>query len=145
MKIVILSVFVAVAVLACAQLGFAQQAGALPKLTSKAYASMKKDEVYVVLFSAPYCGGCHLAQQTLFPALMKKYASEKNVHFYVLDVEEDVAAADGTFLKDKWGILYLPTFVVAYNDAVMYFKSGYSDKMEAALTKEISTQVDSLK
>ena len=72
MKKIVMAAVAAFAVLFAAQAGLAQQAGSLPTLTSKAYASMKKDDVYVVLFSASYCGACRLAKQGLFPELIQK-------------------------------------------------------------------------
>lgn len=145
MKKILLSAFLALAVLAAAPLGFAQQAASLPALTTKSYSSMKKDEVYVVLFSASYCGACRLAKQGLFPELMQKYKSYKNVHFYVVDIEEDVPAADGTYLKDRWAVEYLPTIVVVYNDTVMYSKFGYSAKVKPEIKKAVENKINALK
>lgn len=122
---------------------YAQQS--IPVLTSSDYSSMKKDEVYVIMFSANYCGPCRLAKRDLFPALMSKYAADSNVHFFVLDVEKDKAAADGTFLKDRWGVQGLPTFVVVYNDSVSYFQMGYSSANAADVKQSIETKVNHLK
>ncbi len=146
MKKIIFSLGIAFAMFFSAQVMSAQQTTQeLPTLTSKAYASMKKDDVYVVIFSAVYCGPCRLAKQELFPELIKKYVLDKNVHFYVLDIEKDEAAPDGTFLKDRWGVEFLPTFVVAYNDAVMYLKTGYSSDQVSDLKKELVNKINSLK
>ncbi len=145
MKKIVMAAVAAFAVLFAAQAGLAQQAGSLPTLTSKAYASMKKDDVYVVLFSASYCGACRLAKQGLFPELIQKYKTDENVHFYMFDVEQDQPAADGTSLDKRWGVLYLPTFVVVYNDAVMYSRTGYSDGLKPKIKQEIENKIKALK
>ena len=146
MKKLVLTVLAVAGVFFSAQAVLAQQqAAALPVLTSKAYASMKKDDVYVVMFSAAYCGPCRVAKKELFPALIEKYRQDANVHFFMLDVEKDVPAADGTYLKDKWGVEGLPTFAVVYNDTVMYAARGYSAKTAPGIRQNIENKVNALK
>lgn len=146
MKKILFFAFVLLAVFAGVQEVRAEQpAPVLPTLTSEAYATMQKDEVYVVMFSAVYCGPCRVAKQELFPELMEKYKTDKNVHFFVLDVDQDVPASNGTFLKDQWSADGLPTFVVVYNDAVMYSKKGYSSKIKTDLKKALEAKINALK
>ena len=144
MKKMLFAVLGTLFLVSAAAVGYAQQAN-LPVLTSKDYAEMKKDDVYVILFSASYCGACRLAKQNLFPELMEEYASDANVHFYMADVEKDVPDEKGTLLKDRWSIVYLPTFVVIYNDAVMYSKTGYADKCKLNLKRDLENQINRLK
>ena len=51
----------------------AQQNATIPTMTSREYNGLKKDQVFVVMFSAPYCGPCHAAERTMMTALTKKY------------------------------------------------------------------------
>lgn len=117
----------------------------LPVLTSQSYASMKKDQVFVVMFSAAYCRPCREAKQQMFPELMNKYAKYGNVHFFTLDVEKDVAGPGGVFLKDAWAVSALPTFVVVYNDSVMLSLRGYSADSRAATQQAIENKINALR
>lgn len=134
-----------IALYGAVQPAFAQQAGELPGLTSKAYASMKQDDVYLIMFTAPYCGPCRNAKKELFPKLMKKYAAFTNVHFYELDIEKDQPAPDGSFLKDRWAVDGLPMFVVVSNDAVMFSAKGYSSSISQRLQISIENKINALK
>ena len=145
MKKLIFAIALLAGVCFALQPAFAQQAADVPDLTSKAYASMKKDDVYVVMFTAAYCGPCRIAKNEMLPVLMEKYASAENVHFYELDVEKDQPAPDGTFLKDRWAVDSLPTFVVVYNDAVMFSAKGYSRKTSQSLQQSIINKINALK
>ena len=132
-----------IVLLGAGQPAWAQQGLSLPNLTSKAYSSMKKDDVYVIMFTAAYCGPCRVAKRELFPPMLEKYAAFANVHFYELDVEKDQPAPDGTFLKDRWAVNGLPTFVVIYNDTVMFSSTGYSRKN--TLQHSIENTINALK
>lgn len=144
MKKLLFALAVCAAVWCAVQLAAAQTA-TLPNLTSRDYSSMKKDDVYVVMFTAAYCRPCLVAKREMFPALRERFAQDANVHFYALDVEKDVPAQDGSLLKNVWGVNALPTFVVVYNDAVMLFERGYSPKTAAALKQNIINKVNALK
>lgn len=145
MKKTILAVCAAAAVLFAAQAVSAQQSVSVPALTSKSYAAMKKDQVFVVMFTAAYCGPCRQAKQQMFPALIQKYAKYNNVHFYTLDVEKDVAGPGGVFLKNAWAVSALPTFVVVYNDSVMLSRMGYSAGTRAATQQAIENKINALR
>lgn len=145
MKKTILAVCAAAAVLFAAQAVSAQQAVSIPALTSKSYAAMKKDQVFVVMFTAAYCGPCRQAKQQMFPELMAKYAKYNNVHFFTLDVEKDVAGPGGVFLKDAWAVSALPTFAVVYNDSVMLTRKGYSADSRAATQQAIENKINALR
>ncbi|WP_428050352.1 thioredoxin family protein [Candidatus Avelusimicrobium fimicolum] len=123
----------------------AQQNATIPTMTSREYNGLKKDQVFVVMFSAPYCGPCHAAERTMMTALTKKYAQDKNVIIRKVDVENDVKPTNGMLLKDAWGITSLPTFVVAYNDTVMYSHIGYSALSAAAVQRELEEKINNLK
>ena len=86
-----------------------------------------------------------MAQKEMFPVLQEKYAAYPNVHFFALDVEKDQAAPDGSFLKDRWGINGVPTFVVLYNDTVMFSSTGYSGKISRVLQQSIENKINALK
>ena len=145
MKKCILVLAVCAAACFMAQPACAQQTPSLDNLTSKAYSSMKKDDVYVIMFTASYCGPCQVAKRELFPVLQEKSADFKNVHFYALDVEQDQAAPDGSFLKDRWGINGVPAFMVIYNDTVMFSSTGYSKTISRVLRQSIENKINALK
>ncbi len=142
-KILLLAVLLAGAVLAGR--AWAQQAKELEPLTSRSYASVDKNDVTVVMFTASYCRPCRAAKEQLFPALMAKYAQDKNVRFYTLDVEHDSPAVNGTFLKDVWGVTALPTFVVVQHDAVMFSKRGFSDQTAVKIRQDLEARINALK
>ena len=123
----------------------AQTPAAVTQLTSAAYASMKKDDVYVVMFSMSGCGPCVRAKKTLLPALVKKYENVSNVHVYVFPVDADKAASDGTHLYTQLGVSQAPTFVVLYNDTPMFSHSGFSPDSQAKLEAEIDSAVSRVK
>ena len=81
----------------------------------------------------------------MMTALTKKYAQDKNVIIRKVDVENDVKPTNGMLLKDAWGITSLPTFVVAYNDTVMYSRIGYSTLSAAAVQQELEEKINNLK
>ena len=64
-------------------------------------------------------------------------SGRKTVGIRKVDVENDVKPTNGMLLKDAWGITSLPTFVVAYNDTVMYSHIGYSALSAAAVQREL--------
>ena len=70
---------------------------------------------------------------------------KKDQVFVVVDVENDVKPTNGMLLKDAWGITSLPTFVVAYNDTVMYSRIGYSTLSAAAVQRELEEKINNLK
>lgn len=123
----------------------AQTPAAAEQLTSASYASMKKDDVYVIMFTMRGCGPCVKAKKMLLPALVKKYENVSNVHVYVFPVDADKAAADGTHLYTQLGVSQAPTFVVLYNDASMYSHSGFSSDSQAKLEAEIDSAVSRVK
>ena len=123
----------------------AQQSATIPAMTSREYDGLRKDQVFVVMFTAPYCGPCHAAERTMMTALAKKYAQDKNVIIRKVDVQNDVKPTNGMLLKDAWGITSLPTFVVAYNDTVMYSHIGYSTLSGAAVQQELEEKINNLK
>ena len=123
----------------------AQQSATIPEMTSREYDGLKKDQVFVVMFTAPYCGPCHAAERKMMTALTKEYAQDKNVIIRKVDVQNDVKPANGTLLKDAWGITALPTFVVVYNDKVMYSHIGYSAISGSVVQQELEYQINTLK
>ena len=123
----------------------AQQSASIPTMTSREYAGLKKDQVFVVMFTAPYCGPCHAAERNLMTALTKKYARDAQVIIRKVDVETDVKPTNGMLLKDAWGITSLPTFVVAYNDTVMYSHIGYSALSGDVIQQEMEEKINNLK
>lgn len=139
----------AVCLLAFAAFELRAQSQKLPTLTSAQYASMKKDDVYVIMFSQQGCGPCKLAKRTIFPALVKKYAAEPNVHVYLFPTDTDVPAPDGTLLPNRLGISSVPAFVVLYNDTDHLSDSaplsGYSSGMRAGLEQKIAAAVSNVK
>ncbi len=124
---------------------WADQPAELKNLTSESYSYMDKGSVSVIMFTAAYCGPCRLAKKILFPELLQKYASAENVHFFALDVEKDIPAPNGTYLKDQWGVNALPTFVIVYNDTVMYSSVGFSRDKAPAVQREIENKINALK
>lgn len=142
-------VTLAVCLLAFAAFELRAQSQDLPTLTSAQYASMKKDDVYVIMFSSETCPPCKLAKRTIFPALVQKYASEPNVHVYLFPTDADVPAPDGTRLSERLGVSSIPTFVVLSNDTDHLSDSaplsGYSSGMRADLEKKISEAVSKVK
>lgn len=145
MKKTILAVCAVAAVLFAVQTVSAQQTVSIPELTSKSYAAMKKDQVFVVMFTASYCVPCRQAKKEMFPALVAKYAKYANVRFFALDVQKDVAGPGGVFLKDSWAVSALPTFVVVYNDAVMLSRTGYSANTRPAVQQAIENKINALR
>ncbi|WP_432635422.1 thioredoxin family protein [Candidatus Avelusimicrobium sp.] len=123
----------------------AQQSATIPAMTSREYDGLRKDQVFVLMFTAPYCGPCHAAERTMMTALTKEYARDKNVIIRKVDVENDVKPENGVSLKEAWGITALPTFVVAYNDTVMYSHIGYSALSGAAIQQELEAKINNLK
>ena len=123
----------------------AQQSATIPAMTSREYDGLRKDQVFVLMFTAPYCGPCHAAERKMMTALTKEYAQDKNVIIRKVDIQNDVKPTNGMLLKDAWGITALPTFVVAYNDTVMYSHIGYSALSGAAIQQELEAKINNLK
>lgn len=144
MKKLILSVFVGLMVV-CGVVGLNAQTVQIPTLTSQSYASLKKDEVYVVLFSASYCRPCLIAKKTVMPELAEQYAQDEKVHVYIFRTDEDVAAADGTHLDETLGVDRVPTFAVLYNGTVMWRQMGFSASQAENLKQQIAAEVARLK
>lgn len=144
-----LIVTLAVCLFAFAAFELRAQTQNLPTLTSAQYASMKKDDVYVIMFTSETCPPCKLAKRTIFPALVKKYASEPNVHVYLFSMDTDVPASDGTLLTGRLGISTIPAFVVLYNDTDYLSDSapisGYAPSMRKELEDKISSAVSKVK
>lgn len=144
-------VTLAVCLLAFAAFELRAQSQDLPTLTSAQYASMKKDDVYVIMFSFKDCPPCSLAKSKnhLIPALAAKYASDPQVHVYVFPVDEDTPAPDGTRLDKRLGVERYPTFVVLSNDTDHLSDSaplsGYSSGMRASLEQKIVKAVSKVK
>lgn len=143
MKKIIISL--AVGLLAFAAFDVCAQLSSVPELTSASYASMKKDEVYVVVFTGPGCGPCIKAKKELLPLLARQYASEENVHVYVFPTNTDVPAPDGTHLYTQLGVRGVPTFVVLYNGTSVFSHTGYSADMAPRLKKDIASAVSRVK
>lgn len=117
----------------------------VPALTSAQYSSMKKDDVYVIMFTMKGCLPCVKAKKTLLPALAAKFASENNVHVYLFPVDTDAPAPNGTSLHTRLGITQAPSFVVLYNDTPMYSSSGFSPEGASKLESEIVSAVARVK
>lgn len=144
MKKLILSVFAGLLVV-CGAAELNTQTAQIPTLTSKAYASMKKDEVFVVLFSTSYCRPCAAAKKAVMPALAAQYAQDETVRVYIFVVDEDVPAADGTHLDKTLGIDRFPTFAVLYNGTIMWSRTGFSANQAETLKQQIAAEVTRLK
>lgn len=117
----------------------------VPALTSAQYASMKKDDVYVIMFTANGCPPCARAKKAFLPGLVQKYAAESNVHVYLFPVDADTPAPDGTTLNARLGINQAPTFVVLYNDTPVFSSTGFSPAKANKLESDIATAVDRVK
>lgn len=132
----------AVCLLGFTALGLHAQTQQVPALTSAQYASMKKDDVYVIMFTMKGCLPCVKAKKTLLPALADKFAAENNVHVYLFPVDEDEPASDGTSLHTRLGITQAPAFVVLYNDTPMYSSVGFSsagtDKLQSDIVSAVA-------
>lgn len=139
-----LIVTLAVCLFAFAAFELRAQTQPVPTLTSAQYASMKKDDVYVIMFSQRGCGPCVQAKKTLLPALIQAYASEDNVHVYLFPVETD-SPADGVHLYNRLGISGAPSFVVLYNDTPVFSHTGFSAETQDVLKKQISSAVSKVK
>lgn len=144
-------VTLAICLLVFAAFELRAQSQELPTLTSAQYASMKKDDVYVIMFSFEGCLPCKLAKAkgNIISSLVAKYASDPQVHVYVFPVDEDTPAPDGTRLAKRLGVEKYPTFVVLSNDTDHLSDSaplsGYSSGMRADLEKQISEAVSKVK
>lgn len=126
----------------CLAAGTAFAQGPVQTLTSAAYANMKKDEVYVIAFSAAYCGPCRAAKKTMLPALADKYAGDAKVHVFVVDVENDTGTPS---LVKRFATNVVPVFVVLYNDTDYVNVEGFPQAGRETLQKQIETAVDKLK
>ncbi len=144
MKKLLLAVL-ALALLAAPQLLSAQSAQASQTLTSASYESLPKDTISIILFSANYCPACKRAKANFLPILVNKYKQEERVQVFVLDTGKDTPNSQGQYLNQLWGISKLPTFVVVYNDTVMFSKVGYLAEKQAQLEQEIDKQIAKLK
>lgn len=144
-------VTLAVCLLAFAAFELRAQSQELPTLTSAQYASMKKDDVYVIMFSFEGCPPCKLAKSkgNIIRSLVAKYASDPQVHVYVFPVDQDTPAPDGTRLNKRLGVERFPTFVVLSNDTDHLSDSaplsGYSPDKRANLEKKIVATVSRVK
>ncbi len=116
-----------------------------PALTSAQYASMKKDDVYVIMFTMKGCIPCVKAKKQFLPVLAQKYASESKVHVYLFPVDADEPAPNGTSLYTQLGINQAPTFVVLYNDTPMYTYTGFPTEGTAKLENDIISAVARVK
>lgn len=114
-------------------------------LTSAQYASMKKDDVYVIMFTMKGCLPCVKAKKTLLPVLADKFASENNVHVYLFPVDTDAPAPNGTSLHTQLGIRQAPAFVVLYNDTPMYTSTGFEPNGANKLVSDIVSAVARVK
>lgn len=142
MKKLIVTLFVGL--LAFASFELWAQSQNFPTLTSAQYASMKKDDVYVILFTQRGCRPCIHAKK-LLPALVQQYASESNVHVYLLKTDDDSPAPDGTYLYNQLGLSGVPSFVVLYNDTSVFSRTGFSAGQEDELKSKIISVVASVK
>lgn len=134
-----------VCLLAFAAFELRAQTQDLPTLTSAQYASMKKEDVYVVMFSTRGCGPCIKARKTLLPSLAEKYKDESNIHVYLFPVDADAPASDGTHLYSQLGVSRAPAFAVLYNGAVLFSHTGFSAEIAAKLESEIDSAVSKAK
>lgn len=141
MKKLVVILSVCLLALAAFELRAQAQTPSIPKLTSAQYESMKKDDIYVIMFSQDGCSPCLLAKKTIMPALAEKYASEVNVHVYLFPTDSDVPAPDGTHLNEHLGINSTPTFVVLYNGTPELSEVGYASSKRADLEKKIDSAV----
>lgn len=143
MKKIIITLVVCLIVFAAFDLR--AQTQPVPELTSAAYASMKKDDVYVVMFSMRGCGPCIKAKKTFLPSLAEKYKDESNIHVYLFPVDADAPASDGTHLYSQLGVTQAPAFVVLYNGTAMFSHTGFLAEISAKLESEIASAVSKVK
>lgn len=141
MKKLVVVLSVCLLALAAFELRAQAQTPSIPKLTSAQYESMKKDDIYVIMFSQDGCSPCRQAKKTILPALVNKYASKSNVHVYLFSVDKDDPASDGTHLHTQLGLTGAPAFVVLYNDTSRFSKVGYDSSDQADLEEMIDSAV----
>lgn len=119
------------------------QGSEVPSLTSAQYASMDKNDIYVIMFTVQGCLPCAQAKKLLLPSLVEKYAADEKVHVFTFlaDDAKDVTASGQQHLYKDLGVSVGPTFVVLHEGAVKYSHAGFSKNQSAGLKQEIINAV----
>lgn len=119
------------------------QSQEVPALTSAQYASMDKNDIFVIMFTITGCKPCARARLSLMPTLYQKYAQEGNVHVFtfLVDNAQDVPPAGKKRLNEELHISSGPTFVVLHEGAEKYRYEGFAPNLAPRLEQEISAAV----
>jgi len=124
----------------------AQTAPSFATLTSRAYEQQLNDgsdKVTVVMFTMGGCRPCLVAKKSVWPKIVKQYENNDQVNVFLLPIDKDQAASDGSLLHKTAGISQMPTFAVLYNGSVEVAHVGFSAGQEQIVQAKIDQLVKS--